>query len=284
MLFFVIDDEWNIVQGAPQIAKVGNGSPPGFQGPEGQEWLECGYTQPSSIRANVPSNSITEDVDCSLLVYGSTVTDDGGLEIKEASLLIDYLNGVAAASGVILDIDGDEVWVVEAYSENLPFLQLNQSTEPIAVQVLCSDGDAPSDSEFPDPVVDFDDPYLNLTNNDCDEEVSEDGLATRFSFDLAGTNELIRTIVIREVGNTGNGAGLGFDNFSPDSPAPEVEQEEEERESTSCCCNMASCGGCCGGIVNKSTESDVFKIVVLAFLGFIFVLLLVLVLRSERRQ
>lgn len=42
------------------------------------------------------------------------LTDDGVVAGPPAPLLIDYATPVAAASGVLLDIDGDEAWTIEA--------------------------------------------------------------------------------------------------------------------------------------------------------------------------
>lgn len=43
------------------------------------------------------------------------LTDDGVVGPPPSTLLIDYLEPVAAASGVILDIDGTEEWTLEAF-------------------------------------------------------------------------------------------------------------------------------------------------------------------------
>ncbi len=43
------------------------------------------------------------------------LTDDGIVGPPPSTLLIDYLEPVAAASGVILDIDGTEEWTIEAF-------------------------------------------------------------------------------------------------------------------------------------------------------------------------
>jgi hypothetical protein len=155
-----------------------------FQGPN--RTSRCAPNQPT--RHDMPAAN--QNVGCRFL------TDDGVVARADKALRVRYDSGVSAASGTILDIDGEEVWRVSAYG----VLNPTSSTPELGFVRLCSDS------------------YSGATT-DCTMAAAGDGLAT--SFVVNGGGQQIRSLVIRYDSEQRNrNVGLAFDNFRPDADAP----------------------------------------------------------------
>jgi hypothetical protein len=111
---------------------------------------------------------------------------------QDKALIIRYDNGVSAASGEILDIDLQEMWRIRAYASPNP----DAGDTPVSDFWLCS-------SELNNPPA------------ACDTSGTGDGVATPFT--VSASSGLIQSVVISHEGRSG--AGLGFDNFTPDADA-----------------------------------------------------------------
>lgn len=111
------------------------------------------------------------------------LTDDTSLGLS-TDLIVDYSTAVSAASGVLLDIDRNEIWTITAFDSQ--GAQVDQ-------QVI-QDGDIGTG----------------------------DGLATTWSFNHGSTTDIAQLVFsgFRPIGQ--NRFGLAFDNFSPSEAVSEV--------------------------------------------------------------
>lgn len=110
------------------------------------------------------------------------LTDNGTLSgLISPALLVQYATPTAAASGVLLDIDFDETWTIQA----------RDGTNSIVETIIINAGD-PGTGE---------------------------GLATVWSFNHTLAD--ISSIRFKGTRTAGGAFGLGFDNFSPSAPVPE---------------------------------------------------------------
>jgi len=109
------------------------------------------------------------------------LTDNGTLGgLSSPALLIVYATPTAAASGVLLDIDFDETWTIQA-------------------------------RDSADNIIDV----ITITAGDFN---TGDGLATVWSFNRTSSD--INSIRFKGTRTATGAFGLGFDNFSPTQPAP----------------------------------------------------------------
>ncbi len=112
------------------------------------------------------------------------LTDDNQVGVPPAPLLVSYAQPVSAASGFILDIDGEESWDLEART----------SSNSVVGRIHLQSG----------------------------TPLTGDGIATPWTFQRPTAD--IRTIRIVYSGTTNANVGLAFDNFSPavglPNPAP----------------------------------------------------------------
>ncbi|MGP1273366.1 MAG: GC-type dockerin domain-anchored protein [Phycisphaerales bacterium] len=148
--------------GEPRIAKVG--------APE-TAFAGCGADTPLS----------DQGAGASFLTDNLSVTNDAG------TLLVTYAQPVAAASGVILDVDRRsngtfEQWTIEALDSSMGVLDTFVITAPTGADV-CTTGGGPGDAR-----------------------------AAGFAFSRPTAD--IAFLVLRYTGNAGS-IGLAFDNFSP---------------------------------------------------------------------
>jgi hypothetical protein len=129
-----------------------------------------------------PPNSAEPDTPAAGQNIGNYfLTDDGVLGGAVDALIVSYSPPTAAASGVLIDIDFEETFTIEARGVSDNVLQ----------SVTISGGDAGTG----------------------------DGIATPWSFDLGSA--VIFSIRILGINPDGSGVGLGFDNFAARSAAPE---------------------------------------------------------------
>ncbi len=267
VIFSLVDSGFQSI-GSPQIAKVGGPTFFAFDGPTTTYPTNC--QQSAGDEWDMPDPSA--NVGCYFL------TDDGNNTNGNAeTLFVEYGVGVQASSGEILDVDGNEAWTVVAYDTT--FVTGINSPAPIATWRVCAAG-----------ALNLPDVFGNLG---CDETTDiGDGWPTKFTISTNDINRPIRSIAIVFDGlpaTGGGGVGLAFDNFSPDAPQPPLPCDGGSGTVDCCDCEISACNQtCCAAsdhchIAEHSDSDDLLRLTVMAFLGFIFMLLLVLVLRTERR-
>ena len=107
--FSVLDENWELLPGSPQIIEVGVRPPYSYSGPQITS-QNCSTMAEPII--NTPSDSEYENVGCKFLGFGDLLSS--GESTSDLKLVVSYSVGVLALSGVLMDIDAREVWEVKS--------------------------------------------------------------------------------------------------------------------------------------------------------------------------